>query len=290
MFQGMMVALVTPFKDDLTVDYDKLEELIQWHVDQGTDGLIILGTTGESPTVTHDEHNEIISFAIQKADGRLPVIAGTGSNCTAEAVAMTRHAAKAGASGSLQVCPYYNKPTQEGLYRHFKTVAESADIPVILYNVPGRTGGKGLEPETVARLAEVNNVAAVKEASGSLDQSSAIASICDLVILSGDDSLTLPIMSVGGRGVISVVGNIVPADLKKMVDLALDNNFEDAGAMHRKLFPLCRAMFFETNPIPVKTSMKLMGMINGALRLPMCPMAQGNVEKLRGALSDYGLL
>jgi 4-hydroxy-tetrahydrodipicolinate synthase len=285
----MMVALVTPFTEDgAAVDYDKLAELIEWHVAQKTDGLIMVGTTGESPTLSHEEHHEVIRVAVETAKGRMPIVAGTGSNSTAEALSLTRAAEKAGADGSLQVTPYYNKPTQEGLYRHFKTVAEAVDIPIMLYNIPTRVI-TNIAVDTVKRLAEIKNIVAVKEASGSLDQASAIVTETDLAVLSGDDSLTLPLMAVGGQGVVSVVGNIVPADMKAMVEAALSGDYAAATARHKKLFPLCRAMFIETNPISVKTAMKLLGRVNGALRLPMSPMAEENVAKLKAALEAYGV-
>lgn len=288
MFSGCLVALVTPFRDG-EVDYDKLQELVDWHLEQGTDGLVPCGTTGESPTLSFEEHERVIAAVVERVGGRIPVIAGTGSNNTAEALRLTRFAKEAGADGALMITPYYNKPTQEGMYRHFRTVAEEVDIPIVLYNVPGRTG-VNLAPETVARLAELPNVVAVKEASGSLDQASEIASLCDITILSGDDSLTLPLMSVGAKGVISVVANIVPRDVKALIESFWEGHVERARRLHLKLFPLCRAMFFETNPIPVNTAMKMLGMTNGEMRLPLCEMSEANRARLRRVLTDYGLL
>jgi 4-hydroxy-tetrahydrodipicolinate synthase len=288
MFKGSIVALVTPFDADNNIDRAKLAELIDFHVAQGTDAIVVAGTTGESPTLNHREHEKLIDLAVEMSAGRIPVIAGTGSNSTTEALLLTRHAAKAKVDAALMITPYYNKPTQPGLIEHFKTVAEAVDIPIILYNVPGRTA-VSMAPETVATLARIKNIVAIKEASGSLDQSSEIASLCDITILSGDDSLTLPLMSIGAKGIISVVANIVPADVKKMVDLALKEDFESARKLHKKLYPLCKSMFYETNPIPVKTAMKLLGRLNGKLRLPLVPMQEANQKKLETALKEYGL-
>jgi len=288
MFSGCLVALITPFKEG-EVDYAKLRELVDWHVEQGTDGLVPCGTTGESPTLSFEEHEKVIVTVVEQVGGRIPVVAGTGSNNTAEALRLTRFAKEAGADGALMITPYYNKPTQEGMYRHFQAVAEEVDIPLVLYNVPGRTG-VNLAPETVARLAEAPNIVAVKEASGSLDQASAIASLCDITILSGDDSLTLPLLSVGCAGVISVVGNIVPRDMKAMIEAFQGGHLERARRLHLKLFPLCRAMFLETNPIPVNTAMKMLGRTTGEVRLPLCEMAEANRAALRRVLTDYGLL
>ena len=288
MFSGCLVALVTPFEAG-EVDYDKLQELVDWHLEQGTDGLVPCGTTGESPTLSFEEHERVITTVVERVGGRIPVIAGTGSNNTAEALRLTRFAKEAGADGALMITPYYNKPTQEGMYRHFRTVAQEVDIPIVLYNVPGRTG-VNLAPETVARLAQLPHVVAVKEASGSLDQASGIVTRCDITILSGDDSLTLPLMSVGAKGVISVVANIVPRDVKAMIEAYQGGHLERARRLHLKLFPLCRAMFLETNPIPVNTAMKMLGMTNGEVRLPLCEMSEANRALLRRALTDYGLL
>ena len=288
MLAGCLVALVTPFADG-KVDYEKLRELVDWHLKQGTDGIVPCGTTGESPTLSFEEHKQVIRTVVEQVKGRVPVVAGTGSNNTVEALELTSYAKEAGADGALMITPYYNKPTQEGMYRHFRTIAEGVDIPIVLYNVPSRTG-ISLAPETVARLAELPNIVAVKEASGNLDQATAIASLCDITILSGDDSLTLPLMSVGGKGVISVVGNIVPRDMKAMIEAFQGGHTERARKLHLKLFPLCRAMFLETNPIPVNTAMKILGMSNGEMRLPLCEMSEANQTKLHQALTDYGLL
>jgi len=288
MFSGCIVAQVTPFKDG-EVDFKKLDELVEFHLDSGTDCISPCGTTGESPTLSHEEHEAVIENVVRKVAGRIKVLGGTGSNSTAEAIRLTRYAKSAGADGALMVTPYYNKPTQEGLYQHYKTVAQEVDIPIVLYNVPGRTG-ISIAPETVARLSKIKNIVAIKEASGSLDQASAIRALSDITILSGDDSLTLPIMSIGGQGVVSVVANIVPQDVKAMVTAFKEGKTGEAEERHRRLFPLCRAMFIETNPIPVKTAMRILRRLNGELRLPLCPMQPANEEKLKRALKDYGLL
>jgi 4-hydroxy-tetrahydrodipicolinate synthase len=290
LFAGVTVAIITPFKGG-AVDWDELGKLVEWHVEQGTDALAPCGTTGESPTLDHDENERVVAFVCEKANGRIKVMAGTGSNSTAEAVRMTKAAKKAGATGTLQVGPYYNKPTQEGYYRHFGAVAEACDLPQVIYNIPGRTGSSIL-PETMARLAEkYPTVVAVKEATGSLDQASQIAALCDLTILSGDDSLTLPLMSIGGKGVVSVVGNVVPKDMMALVRAFAAGKFAEALMWHRKLFPLCRDMLsVATNPIPVKTAVKLLGRGNGELRLPMCAMDAAGEAKVRQTLVNYGLL
>lgn len=288
-FAGLTVALVTPFRNG-NVDYEALARLVDWHVEEGTDCLAPVGTTGESPTLDHEEHERVIAAVVERAAGRVKVMAGTGSNSTSEAIRLTRFAKKAGADGALMVGPYYNKPTQEGYYRHFRAVAEAVDIDIVLYNIPGRTGSN-ITPETMARLAELPNIVAVKEATGSMDQASQIAALCDLTILSGDDSLTLPLMSIGGRGVVSVVGNIVPRDMKALIVAFEDGRFDEALRWHRKLFPLCRDMLgAATNPIPIKTAMKLLGRDTGELRLPLCPMDTSGEERLRKTLAEYGLL
>src|SRR5438093_13225611 len=257
-FAGLTVALVTPFKNG-AIDFDNLRYLVDWHIDQGTDCLSPVGTTGESPTLDHEEHERVIAVVVEKAAGRIKVMPGTGSNSTREAIRLTSFAHKVGADGALMVGPYYNKPTQEGYYRHFAAVAEAVDIPIVLYNIPGRTGSNML-PETIARLARLPQIVAIKEATGSLDQASQIADLCDLTILSGDDSLTLPLMSIGGRGVVSVVGNIIPRDMKALVTAFDNGRLTEAQNLHRKLFPLCRDMLgAATNPIPVKTAMKFLG-------------------------------
>src|SRR5881398_1103618 len=253
-FAGVTVALVTPFKNG-EIDFDNLRYLVDWHIDQGTDCLSPVGTTGESPTLDHEEHERVMACVVEQAAGRIKVLPGTGSNSTREAIRLTRFAKRVGADGALLVGPYYNKPTQEGYYRHFAAVAEAADVPMVLYNIPGRTGSNML-PETMARLAKLGPIVGVKEATGSLDQASQIAALCDLTILSGDDSLTLPLMSIGGRGVVSVVGNIVPRDMKALVAAFAAGRIREAQEWHHKLFPLCRDLLgMATNPIPIKTAM-----------------------------------
>ncbi len=290
-FQGSMVAMVTPFRDG-KVDEAKLRELVEFHVKHGTDGLVPCGTTGESPTLSHAEHKRVVEIVIEAAAGRIPVIAGTGSNSTAEAIDMTVHAAKAGADAALLVSPYYNKPTQQGLYEHFRAIAQAAPgLPLIVYNIQGRTA-VNVETDTLKRLSEIPNIVGVKEASGSLDQMTSVVLACgpDFSVVSGDDSLTLPLMAVGGRGVISVVANILPKEVAEMTHAALDGDWKRARELHWKLFPICRAMFVETNPIPVKEAMAMLGMIRAEWRLPMCPMSDANRERLRKVLVQAGIL
>lgn len=290
MFEGSIVALVTPFKDG-EVDEAKLRELVEFHIENGTHGIVPCGTTGESATLSHEEHERVIDITVEAVGGRIPVIAGTGSNSTAEALRLTKHAKEAGADAVLLITPYYNKPTQEGMYRHFMKIADSVDIPMILYNIPSRTG-VDLLPETVARLAEHPNIVGIKEATGSLRRASEIIQACgeDFILLSGDDFVTLPMMAVGGKGVISVAANIIPSQIAKMCELAKAGDFSAAREIHNKYFPLFEALFLETNPIPVKTAMRMMGMINGELRLPLCPMSEANQRKLEEVLRRCGLL
>jgi 4-hydroxy-tetrahydrodipicolinate synthase len=291
MFKGSIVAIVTPFKNG-KVDEGKLRELVDFQIKNGASGIVPCGSTGESATLTFEEHEQVIEIVIKQAKKRVPVIAGTGSNSTQEAIMLTQAAAKSGADASLQVSPYYNRPTQKGLYTHFKAIADSTGIPIILYNIAARTG-VNIEPETIAKLAsDCKNIIAVKEASGNLDQMSRIKQLCpkNFGLISGDDSLTLPILAIGGRGVISVVANIAPMDVAVMVDEFEKGNIEKARQIHYKLLPLIRAMFIETNPIPVKTAMGLLGICAPDLRLPMCEMAPENIEKLKKALKEYGLL
>ncbi|MBI1374095.1 MAG: 4-hydroxy-tetrahydrodipicolinate synthase [Phycisphaera sp.] len=288
MFQGAITALVTPFRDG-AVDEQRLRANVEDQIAKGIDGLVPCGTTGESPTLTHEEHRRVIEVVIDAAAGRVPVIAGTGSNSTAEALSLTKHAATIGATASLQVNPYYNKPTQEGLYRHFTAIADAVDIPLVLYNIPGRSA-VAMTAATIARLNAHGNIVAVKEATGSLDMASEIANLCDITILSGDDSLTLPLMSVGGKGVISVLSNIIPDRIKQLTALGLAGDFTGACKVHLELFPLFKGMFVETNPIPVKTAMKMMGNDTGDLRLPLCEMEPGNLAGLEALLKKHGLL
>ena len=289
-FQGSFVAMVTPFRNG-DVDEAKLRELVEFHVANGTDGLIPCGTTGESPTLSHDEHKRVVEIVIEAARGRLQVVAGTGSNSTAEAIGLTRHAERSGAAGALVVNPYYNRPTQEGLYRHFRAVAESVSIPIIVYNIQSRTA-VNVETPTLERLArDVRNVAGVKEASGSLDQMSQVIAACgpDFSVLSGDDNVTLPLMAIGGHGVISVIANLLPRETAEMVHAALDGDWKRARELHYRLFPLARAAFLETNPIPIKEAMAMAGMLEPEFRLPMCRMSDANRERLRAVLKQYGL-
>ncbi len=288
-FAGLSVAIVTPFKDG-AVDYDTLRAQVEFQVQAGTVCLCPAGTTGESPTLSHEEHDRVIDTVVQAAAGRCKVMAGTGSNSTTEALRLTKHAAQVGADAALVVAPYYNKPTQEGFYEHFKALAEAVDIPICVYNIPGRTG-KNIEPETIARLGELKNITMVKEATGSMDQASQVMALSNLTVLSGDDSLTLPLLSIGARGVISVVGKIVPRDMIALCKAFDAGQQAEALRLHRKLFPLCRDMLsLATNPIPLKAAMKLLGRDTGELRLPMTPLDAAGQQKLRGTLAGYGLL
>jgi len=289
MFTGAMVALVTPFQEG-EIDFQTLDELIDFQLEGGIDGIVPVGTTGESPTLSHEEHKQVIERVVKAVGGQVPVIAGAGSNSTAEAIELTEFSKKVGADATLQVGPYYNKPTQEGFYQHFKAIAEEVDLPVVLYNIPGRCGA-GMTPETVARLAKLENIVAIKEATGNLDQASEIATRCDITIISGDDSLTLPLASVGGKGVISVVANIVPTDVKAMTDLILEGDLVSARQWHKKLFMLCKSMLtLATNPIPIKAAMAMLNMASEELRLPMTPLEESKKAVLKRTLEDYGLL
>ncbi len=289
MFRGVTVALVTPFKDGV-VDEASLRQLVDEMAAAGIEGVAPCGTTGESPTLSHDEHDRVIEIVCEQTSGRMKVMAGTGSNSTAEAIRLTKNAKAAGADGALVVSPYYNKPMQEGFYQHYKAIAEAVDIPIVVYNIPGRSA-KNIEPETIIRLAEIPNIVAVKEATGSMDQASQILAGSNLTLLSGDDSLTLPLMSIGGSGSVSVAGNLVPKDVKELVDHASSNNWEAARETHHKLFGLCRNMLsLATNPIPVKAAMQLLGKGTGEVRLPLTPLDEQGVAQLRETLQDYGLL
>jgi len=290
MFAGLTVALVTPLKNG-EVDYPALRTLVEWHVGEGTDALAPVGTTGESPTLDHAEHDRVIAAVCETARGRIKVMAGTGSNSTAEAIRLTKAAKANGANGALIVGPYYNKPTQEGYYRHYGAIAEACDLPIVLYNIPGRTGSN-ITPETIARIAEhYPTLVAVKEATGSIDQASQILALSDITLLSGDDSLTLSLMAIGGRGVVSVVGNLVPRDMKALVTAFLTGHIAEAQRLHRKLFPLCRDMLsVATNPIPVKTAMEILGRDSGELRLPLVSLDDAGREKVTATLKAYGLM
>jgi len=288
-FAGLTVALITPFRNG-AVDEAALRKLVDWHVEQGTHCICPCGTTGESPTLSHEEHDRVVAVVAEHAAGRLKVMAGTGSNSTTEAIRLTRRAKEAGVDGALMVTPYYNKPMQEGYYLHFKAVAEAVDLPIILYNIPGRTA-KNMEPDTICRLAELPTVVAIKEATGSLDQASQILNGSNLTLLSGDDSLTLPLLSVGGSGIISVAGNIIPKDLMALVAAWQQGDIAAAQKWHHKLFPLCRDMLgLATNPIPLKAAMQLLGRDTGEVRLPLTPLPAGDMDKLKITLKNYGLL
>jgi 4-hydroxy-tetrahydrodipicolinate synthase len=290
MFTGSLVAIVTPFRKG-KVDEKTLGDLIDWQIAEGTNGIVPCGTTGESATLSHAEHERVVAFTVEAARRRVPVIAGAGSNSTDEAIALTKHAKQAGADGALLITPYYNKPTQEGLFRHYKAVADAVDLPLVLYNIPGRTGVNML-PMTIARLVSCRTIVAVKEGSGSVQQASEIIQLCGdrLSVLAGDDVLTLPILALGGKGVITVTANIAPADMARLVDSFLAGRVEEARRLHYKLAPLFTALFYETNPIPVKEALSMMGKVDGELRLPLCPMGPETKQKLAGVLKDYGLV
>lgn len=290
MFVGSLVAIVTPFRKG-KVDEQSFASLIEWQIANGTNGIVPCGTTGESATLSHEEHNRVVELTVEVVNRRVPVIAGSGSNSTDEAIALTRHAKQAGADGALLITPYYNKPTQEGLYRHYKAVAEAVDLPLVLYNIPGRTGVNML-PVTIARLSAIKNIVGVKEGSGSVQQASDIVQMCGerLTVLAGDDVLTLPIMAVGGKGVITVTANLLPADMANLVKAFATGKVEEARRIHFKLSPLFAALFYETNPIPVKEALGMMGKIDPELRLPLCAMATDTREKLARVLKDMGLI
>ncbi len=290
MFEGSIVALITPFREG-EVDYEALGKLIDFHVDNGTDAILVCGTTGESPTLTFEEHDKVVEFAVKHAAGRIKVIAGTGANATHEAVHLTAHAKEVGADAALLVVPYYNKPTQEGLYRHFSAVAEEVDIPIILYNIPSRTGVE-IGVDTVYRLvSRYPNVVGSKESVSNMDRISELVSRLgdNFCVLSGDDSLTLPMMALGAKGVISVANNIMPKEIKELTSLALKGDFKKARRLHLGLLKLFKALFIETNPIPVKTACWMMGMCEKEFRLPMTGMKKENEDKLREVLRGYGL-
>ena len=288
-FAGLTVAIVTPFKNG-KVDETALKKMVDWQIAEGTNGLCPVGTTGESPTLSTEEHERVIAIVCQHAAGRIKVMAGTGSNSTAEAIELTRFAKSVGADGAMMVAPYYNKPTGEGFYQHYRAVAEAVDIPIILYNIPGRTA-KNMEPDVVARIAEIPTVVAIKEATGSMDQASQTLAQTNLTLLSGDDSLTLPLLAMGGSGIVSVVGNIVPADMLQLLKAFKAGNLADAQRYHFKLFALCRDMLgIATNPIPVKAAMRMLGRDTGELRLPLTPLSESEEARLRKTLSAYGLL
>src|SRR5712692_10263467 len=289
MLSGSIVALVTPFKNG-KVDWESLDRLVEFHIKSGTRGIVPCGTTGESATLSHQEHDDVIKAVIKAVKKRVPVIAGTGSNSTDEAIRLTKEAEKAGADGALLISPYYNRPTQEGIYQHYKKIASEVGIALIVYNIPARTGSK-IEPETLARLSEIKNVAGVKEATGSVDQAIDVLRLCGdrLAVYSGEDSLTYSLMALGGKGVISTVANVAPKEMSDLTQACLKGDWETGRKLQFKLIPLIRAVFIETNPIPIKTALSIMGKCGGDLRLPLTPMAEGNLKKLRQTMTDFGL-
>lgn len=286
--RGCMTALVTPFRDG-KIDVDSLERLVEAQIQAGVDALVPCGSTGEAATLSHAEHAEVVRLVVRFANKRVPVIAGTGSNSTAEAIELTRAAKQAGADAALLIAPYYNKPTQEGLYQHFRAVAKATRFPMILYNIPGRTACK-IEATTIARLCEVDEIVGLKDSTGSLDEVQEVIRLCGnrIAVLSGDDSLTLPILAVGGVGVISVASNVLPDRCVAMVHAALAGRWDEARKMHYELLPLFRALFLETNPIPVKAALSMTGFCRDELRLPLVPMSPGAREQLRAVMQRYG--
>jgi len=290
MFEGSMVAIVTPFKNG-KLDEKGFKDLIEFQIKGGTSAIVPCGTTGESATLSLEEHERIVELSVQTAAGRVPVIAGTGSNNTAEAITLTRHAKGAGVDGVLLISPYYNKPTQKGIYLHFKAIAQEVDIPIVLYNIASRTG-INIEPETVAELAQIKNIVAIKEASGNLSQMAQIVKLCgdNITLISGDDALTLPVLSIGGTGVISVVANIVPAKNAQLIKLFVEGKIEESRKIYYELLPLIKAMFIETNPAPVKQALGMMGKILPDIRLPLCPLLAENKEKLKKVLKEHRLI
>lgn len=290
MLKGAIIAIVTPFKNG-RVDEEKLRELIEFQIENGTDGIVPCGTTGESPTLSHPEHDRVIEITVEAVRKRVPVIAGTGSNSTDEAIRLTKHALDVGADAALMVTPYYNRPTQEGMYQHYKYIAEQVPIPIVVYNVPSRTGANCL-PETLARLSKIPNIVGVKEASGSLKQMQDVITLCrdGFSVLSGDDIFTYPLLCIGGHGIISVISNVVPADVAGMVDAFNAGDIKKAMALHYKMTPLVDVLFIETNPIPVKEALVLMGMISDEIRLPLYKMSEANRAKLKKVMTDYGLI
>lgn len=290
-FRGAFVAIVTPFIDG-KVDEQGLADLIEFQIANGTHGIVPCGTTGESATMTHEEHHKVVELTVKTVNGRVPVLAGTGSNSTSESIELTKHAKEVGADGALMITPYYNKPSQEGLYQHFKAIADAVDIPIVMYNVPSRTSINML-PATVARCAAIGNIVGIKEATGDLNQISEVIRLCpeDFALLSGDDFTSMATVLIGGAGVISVTSNVAPRDMASMMDAALDGDLAEAKRLHYKLFPLIQAMFFDTNPVPAKTSLHLMGKIKSSEpRLPLYGMNEATLERLKKALADYKLI
>lgn len=290
MFTGSFVPIVTPFSGE-KIDFEALGRLIEFHLEEGTDGFVPCGTTGESATLSHEEHRQVVKFVIEEVAGRSPVVAGCGSNSTKEALGLIQYAKDAGANGALVITPYYNKPTQEGLYEHFKFLASSVELPIILYNVPSRTGVNIL-PKTVARLAEMENIVGIKEASGNINQASEIVNLCGekITLLCGEDANLLPMLSVGGKGSIAATSNVAPRDFAGLNRRFNEGDLEEARVLHHRLFPLCKAMFIETNPVPAKTALSLMGMISAEVRLPLVPLREENLAKVKEVLKEGGWL
>ena len=288
-FKGSIVALVTPFRKNGSVDHGAVRELVEWHIASGTNAIVPCATTGESPTLTHDEHDEVIATVVKAVNKRIPVLAGCGSNCTEESLRLIKHAESVGADGALVITPYYNKPTQSGMIAHYESLAKATNLPIVIYNVPGRTG-VNIKPETVAELAKIPNIVGIKEASGSLDQASEIMRLCDLDVLSGEDSLNFPLMAIGAVGAVSVVANVVPELMAKLTSAALSGDMEEGRRLHKMLFPISRALFAETNPCPVKAALAMLGKCGNNLRLPLVPISPATEELLKKTLSDLGAL
>ena len=288
-FKGSIVALITPFRKNGSIDHGLVRELVEWHIASGTSAIVPCATTGESPTLTHDEHDEVIATVVKAVNKRIPVLAGCGSNCTEESLRLIKHAESVGADGALVITPYYNKPTQEGMLAHYESLANATKLPIVIYNVPGRTG-VNIKPETVAKLAKIENIVGIKEASGNIDQASEIMRLTDLDVLSGEDSLNFPLMAIGAVGVISVVANVVPDLVAKLADAALKGNMEEGRRLHKLLFPLSKALFAETNPCPAKAAMAMLGKCENVLRLPLVPVRKETEELVRKALADLGAL
>lgn len=290
MFTGSYVAIITPFRNG-KVDEKAFGDLIEWQIERGTNGIVPCGSTGESATLTHEEHDRVIALTVEVARRRVPVIAGTGSNATHEAIRLTKHAKSVGVDAALLVTPYYNKPTQEGLFQHFEAIARAVDLPLVLYNIPGRSV-VNMTPQTVARLAAITNIVGIKEASGNLSQMSDVVAACGerFTVLSGDDALTLPLLAVGGKGVISVTANVAPAETAELVSAALKGDWDRARRMHYRLLPLSNSMFLETNPIPVKAALAMMGRCTDELRLPLTTMSDSPKSQLRQVMAQFGLI
>ena len=288
-FKGSIVALITPFRKNGSIDHGLVRELVEWHIASGTNAIVPCATTGESPTLTHDEHDEVIATVVKAVNKRIPVLAGCGSNCTEESLRLIKHAESVGADGALVITPYYNKPTQEGMLAHYESLANATKLPIVIYNVPGRTG-VNIKPETVAKLAKIENIVGIKEASGNVDQASEIMRLTDLDVLSGEDSLNFPLMAMGAVGVISVVANVVPDLVAQLADAALKGDMEEGRRLHKLLFPLSKALFAETNPCPVKAAMAMLGKCENVLRLPLVPVRKETEELVRKALADLGML